>query len=85
MSDRADTCGRNHRCETNGCRCRRPSGSVEGLDAHLVKGYVIHDMESSSEVEIQYPLEENSIQCGRAFHHGRFIMGLRRAALAEPK
>ncbi|CAJ1061903.1 squalene monooxygenase [Xyrichtys novacula] len=59
-------------------------GSVEGLDAHLVKGYVIHDIESSTEVEIPYPQEEDSIQCGRAFHHGRFIMGLRRLALAEP-
>ncbi|XP_067458472.1 squalene monooxygenase [Thunnus thynnus] len=59
-------------------------GSVEGLDAHLVNGYVIHDMESGTEVEIPYPQEEESIQCGRAFHHGRFIMGLRRAALAEP-
>lgn len=59
-------------------------GSVEGLDAHKVHGYVIHDMESSTEVEIPYPQEEELIQCGRAFHHGRFIMGLRRAALAEP-
>uniref|UniRef100_A0A665UCE4 Squalene monooxygenase n=1 Tax=Echeneis naucrates TaxID=173247 RepID=A0A665UCE4_ECHNA len=59
-------------------------GSVEGLDAHLVNGYVIHDMESRTEVEIPYPQEETSIHCGRAFHHGRFIMGLRRAALAEP-
>ncbi|KAL0984922.1 hypothetical protein UPYG_G00150520 [Umbra pygmaea] len=57
---------------------------VEGLDAHVVNGYVIHDMESSAEVEIPYPQEKDSIQCGRAFHHGRFIMGLRRAALAEP-
>ncbi|XP_061633054.1 squalene monooxygenase isoform X3 [Phyllopteryx taeniolatus] len=59
-------------------------GSVEGLDAHLVNGYVIHDMESSSEVEIPYPQAEENVQCGRAFHHGRFIMGLRRAAQAEP-
>ncbi|XP_070768712.1 squalene monooxygenase [Enoplosus armatus] len=59
-------------------------GSVEGLDAHLVNGYVIHDIESSTEVEIPYPQAEESIQCGRAFHHGRFIMGLRRAALSEP-
>ncbi|XP_051920694.1 squalene monooxygenase [Hippocampus zosterae] len=59
-------------------------GSVEGLDAHLVNGYVIHDMESSTEVEIPYPQEEYNVQCGRAFHHGRFIMGLRRAAQAEP-
>uniref|UniRef100_A0A672HFS3 Squalene monooxygenase n=1 Tax=Salarias fasciatus TaxID=181472 RepID=A0A672HFS3_SALFA len=59
-------------------------GSVEGLDAHLVHGYVIHDMESGTEVEVPYPQEQESIQCGRAFHHGRFITGLRRAALAEP-
>ncbi|XP_061676559.1 squalene monooxygenase [Syngnathoides biaculeatus] len=59
-------------------------GSVEGLDAHLVHGYVIHDMESSSEVEIPYPQAEENVQCGRAFHHGRFIMGLRRAAQEEP-
>lgn len=59
-------------------------GAVEGLDAHIVNGYVIHDRESCTEVEIPYPQEENSIQCGRAFHHGRFIMGLRRVAQAEP-
>ncbi|XP_012678585.1 squalene monooxygenase [Clupea harengus] len=58
--------------------------AVEGLDAHVVNGYVIHDIETSAEVEISYPQEENTIQCGRAFHHGRFIMGLRQAALAEP-
>lgn len=61
------------------------SGSVEGLDAHLVHGYVIHDLESGTEVEIPYPEEERNVHCGRAFHHGRFIMGLRRAAMAEPK
>ncbi|PWA32385.1 hypothetical protein CCH79_00012003 [Gambusia affinis] len=60
-------------------------GSVEGLDAHQVNGYVIHDMDSQSEVEIPYPQEKGSVQCGRAFHHGRFIMGLRRAAMAESK
>ncbi|XP_078542910.1 squalene monooxygenase [Lissotriton helveticus] len=59
--------------------------AVEGLDAHVVHGYVIHDLESNSEVEIPYPLsEDNQLQCGRAFHHGRFIMGLRRVAMAEP-
>lgn len=59
-------------------------GSVEGLDAHLVHGYVIHDIDSGAEVEIPYPEQEKNIHCGRAFHHGRFIMGLRRAAMAEP-
>lgn len=59
-------------------------GAVEGLDAHQVNGYVIHDIESSTEVEIPYPQGEDSVHCGRAFHHGRFIMGLRRTALAQP-
>nr|XP_057909860.1 squalene monooxygenase [Doryrhamphus excisus] len=59
-------------------------GAVENLDAHLVNGYVIHNMETNTEVEIPYPQQEEKIQCGRAFHHGRFIMGLRKAALAEP-
>lgn len=62
-----------------------PPGSVEGLDAHVVNGYIIHDIESGAEVEIPYPAAGQSIQGGRAFHHGRFITGLRRAALAEPK
>ncbi|XP_064804135.1 squalene monooxygenase-like isoform X2 [Oncorhynchus masou masou] len=73
--------------QPGGYRALRELGmedSVEGLDAHVVNGYVIHDIESSTEVEIPYPQADSSIQCGRAFHHGRFIMGLRRAALAEP-
>uniref|UniRef100_A0A9J7WW66 Squalene monooxygenase n=1 Tax=Cyprinus carpio carpio TaxID=630221 RepID=A0A9J7WW66_CYPCA len=37
-------------------------------------GYIIHDTESGLVVT----------QCGQAFHHRRFIMGLRRAALTEP-
>ncbi|XP_043930154.1 squalene monooxygenase [Protopterus annectens] len=58
--------------------------SVEGLDAHTVNGYVIHDLETSTAVEIPYPMGENKqVQGGRAFHHGRFIMGLRRVAMAE--
>nr|XP_033785497.1 squalene monooxygenase [Geotrypetes seraphini] len=59
--------------------------AVEGIDAHVIHGYVIHDLESTTEVEIPYPVrEDNQVQCGRAFHHGRFIMGLRRLARAEP-
>lgn len=73
--------------QPGGYRALRELGledAVEGLDAHVVNGYVIHDLESQTEVEIPYPQQESSIQGGRAFHHGRFIMGLRRAALAEP-
>ncbi|XP_032271366.1 squalene monooxygenase isoform X2 [Phoca vitulina] len=59
--------------------------AVEGIDAQVVDGYIIHDQESTSEVQIPYPLSENSqVRSGRAFHHGRFIMGLRKAAMAEP-
>ncbi|XP_062386132.1 squalene monooxygenase-like [Sardina pilchardus] len=59
-------------------------GSVEGLDAHIVDGYVLHDAETGAAIVIPYPQERSEVQCGRAFHHGRFIMGLRCAALAEP-
>nr|XP_056710381.1 squalene monooxygenase [Euleptes europaea] len=59
--------------------------AVEGIDAHTINGYVVHNLESQSEVEIPYPQEANGrVQSGRAFHHGRFIMGLRRMAMAEP-
>ncbi|XP_053467268.1 squalene monooxygenase [Ictalurus furcatus] len=59
-------------------------GAAEGMDAHVISGYVVHDTESLSEVEIPYPQDECGVQSGRAFHHGRFITGLRRAALDEP-
>ncbi|XP_007905720.1 squalene monooxygenase [Callorhinchus milii] len=74
--------------QPGGVRALRALGLEEaaaGLDAHTVNGYIIHDMASKTEVEIPYPLDENSqVQCGTAFHHGRFIMGLRRTAMAEP-
>lgn len=60
-------------------------GAVEGHDGCSVKGYIIHDMESNTQVEIPYPLnEDGQVQCGTAFHHGHFIMGLRNTAMAEP-
>uniref|UniRef100_A0A8B9EVK7 Squalene monooxygenase n=1 Tax=Amazona collaria TaxID=241587 RepID=A0A8B9EVK7_9PSIT len=59
--------------------------AVEGIDAQTVNGYIIHDIESNSEVEIPYPTSEDGcVASGRAFHHGQFIMSLRRAAMAEP-
>ncbi|XP_008843680.1 squalene monooxygenase isoform X2 [Nannospalax galili] len=59
--------------------------TVEGFNACLIHGYIIHDHESKSEVQIPYPLSENNqVQSGIAFHHGKFIMGLRKAAMAEP-
>lgn len=60
--------------------------TVEGFNAHLVHGYIVHDYESRSEVQIPYPVsEDNQVQSGVAFHHGKFIMSLRKAAMAEPK
>ncbi|XP_061462485.1 squalene monooxygenase-like isoform X1 [Rhineura floridana] len=59
--------------------------AVEGIDAHTINGYVVRDLETKSEVEMPYSAITNGqIQSGRAFHHGRFIMGLRRTAMAEP-
>ncbi|OXB82939.1 UNVERIFIED_CONTAM: hypothetical protein H355_009849 [Colinus virginianus] len=59
--------------------------TVEGIDAQTVNGYIIHDLESKSEVEIPFPASEDGrVLSGRSFHHGQFIMGLRRAAMAEP-
>ncbi|XP_020820639.1 squalene monooxygenase isoform X1 [Phascolarctos cinereus] len=60
-------------------------GTVEGLDAHIVHGYVVHNQGCTEEVEVPFPRSANSqVQSGRAFHHGRFIMNLRKAAMAEP-
>ncbi|XP_007941594.1 squalene monooxygenase [Orycteropus afer afer] len=59
--------------------------TVGGLDAQVVDGYIIHDQETKSQVKIPFPLSENNqVLSGRAFHHGRFIMSLRKAAMAEP-
>jgi squalene monooxygenase len=58
------------------------SDCLEGFDAHQIKGYVIHD-EEGNQVEVPYP--ENQDAVGIAFHHGRFVMALRKAAMAEPK
>ncbi|NXN91667.1 ERG1 monooxygenase, partial [Rhinopomastus cyanomelas] len=59
--------------------------TVDGIDSQTVNGYIIHDRESNSEVEIPFPTSEDGrVASGRSFHHGQFIMGLRRAAMAEP-
>ncbi|ELK08554.1 squalene monooxygenase [Pteropus alecto] len=59
--------------------------TVEDIGAQDVDGYMLHDQESKSTVHIPYPLlENNQVQNGRAFHHGKFIMSLRKAAMAEP-
>ncbi|KAF8959164.1 squalene epoxidase [Flammula alnicola] len=49
--------------------------SIEGIDAITVSGYLL--VEGGDTVQIPYPKGKE----GRSFHHGRFVMGLRRIAL----
>eukprot|EP00118_Oscarella_pearsei_P015687 m.143073 g.143073 ORF g.143073 m.143073 type:complete len:508 (+) comp38378_c0_seq4:46-1569(+) len=57
---------------------------LEGLEAQTTTGYVIHDVETNSQIHIPYPVDGDGMTlAGRAFHHGRFIMALRRAAMQE--
>ena len=52
--------------------------AAEGIDSHVVHGYVIHDYQSRSNITLGYPLDKNCLtKTGRSFHHGRFVMGLR--------
>ncbi|XP_050401170.1 squalene monooxygenase [Patella vulgata] len=55
---------------------------LEGLDSHPIKGYVIHDLETEAKVTVPYPKDQDTDEIiqGRAFHHGRFIMALRKKA-----
>ncbi|PPQ99017.1 hypothetical protein CVT26_014394 [Gymnopilus dilepis] len=53
------------------------SSALEGIDAVTVSGYLL--VEGGETVQIPYPKGKE----GRSFHHGRFIMGLRRVALAN--
>ena len=63
-----------------------PTESAEDIDARCVEGYIIHDLDTKSKVDLSYPKDEmETIQSGRAFHHGRFVMGLRQAAMKQKK
>ncbi|KAL1956789.1 hypothetical protein VTO42DRAFT_6843 [Malbranchea cinnamomea] len=56
---------------------------LEGIDAIKVLGYYVMFMGDG--VKIPYPKDASSNQYeGWAFHHGRFIMRLREAAMANP-
>lgn len=47
---------------------------------------MIHNTETKTSVQIPYPVTtEDGIDGGRAFHHGRFIMSLRKLAQAESR
>jgi len=72
--------------QPGGCRALKLLGlehCTESIDAHLIKGYVIHDMCKESNVHISYPNESDVVCSGRAFHHGRFVSALRNAAKSE--
>lgn len=51
------------------------SSCIENIDAIKVSGYLL--VESGDSVRIPYPKNKE----GRSFHHGRFVMGLRRVAV----
>lgn len=55
--------------------------AVKGIDAHVVHGYVVHDNDSNTSVQLTYPRDGHQrVITGRSFHHGRFVMKLRGAA-----
>ncbi len=55
--------------------------ALENVDAHIIYGYVVHDQSTTRNVTLSYPSDKsNEIVTGRAFHHGRFVMGLREQA-----
>ncbi len=47
---------------------------------------MVHDNDSNSLVKLTYPKDElGDTITGRSFHHGRFVMGLRRLMKQEEK
>jgi len=67
------------------CKLYDVSDCTDNIDAHMMKGYVIHDVRKGANVHIPYPAESDGVRGGCAFHHGRFVMTLRKAAQAETK
>ena len=59
------------------------SDATSGIDCHRIRGYIIHDNIHNTRIRIPYP--ELDKEEGRAFHHGRFIMGMRKEMLKEEK
>lgn len=58
---------------------------VEGIDGVEVKGYaVMSGPEGSEGVALPYPEPDGETVRGVSFHHGRFVMQLRRAAARAP-
>ncbi|EJC99983.1 squalene epoxidase [Fomitiporia mediterranea MF3/22] len=67
--------------QPGGCNALRKLGMedcLEGIDAVPVRGYCV--VNDGKQVHIPYPNNQE----GRSFHHGKFIMSLRKKALAAP-
>ncbi|XP_005998748.1 squalene monooxygenase-like [Latimeria chalumnae] len=59
--------------------------TVEGLDAQILYGFLINEVDTNILLDITFPEDEKKeVICGRTLHNGRFVNGLRKAALAEP-
>ena len=69
----------------NPCELYNVADCTDNIDAHMMKGYVIHDVRKGANVHIPYPGESDGVRSGCAFHHGRFVMTLRKTAQAETK
>ena len=49
-----------------------------------MEGYVVHNALTGTHVQLPYPSDVGgAILNGHAFHHGRFVMGLRKLAKEE--
>ena len=56
-------------------------GAIDKIDACRMEGYVVHNAVTNTHVQLPYPSDVGgAIINGYAFHHGRFVMGLRKLA-----
>lgn len=67
---------------TSDFKLTRQTDCLEGIDAIDCHGYSI--FRQSDEVVVAYPADKKP-NVGKSFHHGKFIMNLRKAAKAAPK
>ena len=62
------------------------TGCTENIDAHTIKGYMVHNLPQGTTVHIPYPKDTGgSLMEGKGFHYGRFVMALRKAAMSQDK
>jgi len=60
---------------------------VQGIEAQIAKGYAVYKGSTNEWVQLPFPVdkETNREYCGYSFHHGRFIVNLRKKAQACAK